>query len=122
MHGIARSGRFGPSVAVFGFPELEQLVSVETCFMVLPRYEGRGRRHPRRWPRKEPSCNDLRILHPLRVKHPLLALLSQALAPRPRDRVENLSLHLLAKPPSASFSAVSTKCRRGLIFLPLEKK
>jgi len=38
----------GLSAAVFGFPELERLVSVVTCFVVLPRYEGRGRRPPPR--------------------------------------------------------------------------
>lgn len=36
----------GLSAAVFGLPELKRLVSVVTCFVVLPRYEGRGRRPP----------------------------------------------------------------------------
>lgn len=47
----------GLSAAVFGFPELERLVSVVTCFVVLPRYEGRGRRPPARLAWKEPCTS-----------------------------------------------------------------
>lgn len=63
---------------------------------------------------KVPNCNDLRVFHPMKVKHPLLSLLSQALATGPRDRIQNLSRSISSRNHrSASFSAVSTKCRRA---------
>ena len=117
--GIARSGRFGRVGGVLGLVRAGTLGVGGNLFHNSPTLrEPRSPAPASVGRRKEPSCNDLRILHPSGVKQcPFFHRPSPralAIAFRTSRSISSRNHR------SASFSAVSTKCRRGSIFLAFE--